>query len=118
MVETWNGENRFRRTWIFLVDHFNYPCFCYQSMAAVLSGFEFWRTCFFFTRSCWFFLYITNLPRAPPDLVEQCEGLLTYEEAFEAIKLMKNGKTPDSDGLPAEFYKQFFPSFGQDFVSS
>ena len=64
-----------------------------------------------------YFLYNTNLPRVPPDLYEQCEGDLTYEEAFEAIKLMKNGKTPGSDGLPAEFYKCFFPIFGHDFVA-
>ena len=63
------------------------------------------------------FLYNTNLPRVPPDLYEQCEGDLTYEEAWEAIKLMKNGKTPGSDGLPAEFYKKFFPLFGRDFVA-
>ena len=62
------------------------------------------------------FLYNTNLPRVPPDLYEFCEGDLTYEEAWEAIKLMKNGKTPGSDGLPAEFYKKFFPIFGQDYV--
>ena len=63
------------------------------------------------------FLYNTNLPRVPPDLYEQCEGDLTFEEAYEAIKLMKNGKTPGSDGLPAEFYKKFFPIFGRDFVA-
>ena len=63
------------------------------------------------------FLYNTNLPRVPPHLYEQCEGDLTYEEAWEAIKLMKTGKTPGSDGLPAEFYKKFFPLFGRDFVA-
>ena len=63
------------------------------------------------------FLYSTNLPRVPPDLYQQCEGDLTYEEGFDAIKLMKNGKTPGSDGLPAEFYKRFFPIFGRDFIA-
>ena len=63
------------------------------------------------------FLYNTNLPRVPPGLYEQCEGDVTFEEAYEAIKLMKNGKTPGSDGLPVEFYKKFFPIFGRDFVA-
>ena len=45
-----------------------------------------------------------NLPRLPPDIVEHCEGILSFEEAKEAISFMKNGKTPGSDGLPAEFF--------------
>ena len=63
------------------------------------------------------FLYDVNLPKVPPDLVESCEGPLSFEEAKEAISLMKNNKTPGSDGLPAEFYKQFFPLFGRDFIN-
>ena len=62
------------------------------------------------------FLYDINLPKVPPHLVESCEGPLTYEEAKEAISLMQNNKTPRSDGLPAEFYKKFFPLFGHDFI--
>ena len=62
------------------------------------------------------FLYDINLPKVPPHLVESCEGPLTYEEAKEAISLMQNNKTPGSDGLPAEFYKKFFPLFRHDFI--
>ena len=62
------------------------------------------------------FLHDVNLPRLPPDIVEQCEGVLSYEEAKEAVSLMKNGKTPGLDGLPAEFYKDFFHLFGRDFI--
>ena len=29
---------------------------------------------------------------------------------------MKNGKTPGSDGLPAEFHMTFFHLFGRDFI--
>ena len=57
-----------------------------------------------------------NLPRLPPDIVEHCEGVLSLEEAKEAVSLMKNAKTPGSDGLPAEFYKKFFHLFGRDFI--
>ena len=45
-----------------------------------------------------------------------CEGLLTYDECLEAIKLMKNERSPGSDGLPCEFYKKFFYLFGQSLV--
>ena len=54
------------------------------------------------------FLSDVNLPRLPPDIVEHCEGILPFEEAREAVSLMKNAKTPGSDGLPAEFYKKCF----------
>ena len=33
-----------------------------------------------------------------------CEGLLTERECLTALKTMEVGKTPGSDGLPAEFY--------------
>ena len=59
------------------------------------------------------FLNDVNLPRLPPDIVEHCEGALSLEETSS---LMKNTKTPGSDGLPAEFYKKFFHLFGRDFI--
>ena len=37
-----------------------------------------------------------------------CEGPLTEKECLEALKNMDHGKTPESDGLPAEFYKIFW----------
>ena len=63
------------------------------------------------------FLHDIYLPRLPPDIVEQCEGILSFEEAKEAISFMKNGKTPGSFWLPAEFYKKFFDIFGRDFIA-
>ena len=63
------------------------------------------------------FLHNVNLPRLPPDIVEHCEGILSFEEVKEAISFMKNGKTPGSDGLPAEFHKKFFHLFGRDFIA-
>ena len=62
------------------------------------------------------FLNDVNLPRLPPDIVEHCEGVLPLEEAKEAVSLMKNAKTPGSDGLPAKFYKKFFHLFGRNFI--
>ena len=37
-----------------------------------------------------------------------CDGTLTQEECFEALKNMESDKTPGTDGLPAEFYKVFW----------
>ena len=37
-----------------------------------------------------------------------CEGLLTERECLAALKTMELGKTPGSDGLPAEFYRVFW----------
>ena len=45
-----------------------------------------------------------------------CEGLLTYEECLEALKLMASNKSPGLDGLPVEFYKKFFCLFGPKLV--
>jgi len=42
------------------------------------------------------------------DKKEKCEGMLTKAECLQALKGMKPGKTPGSDGLPIEFYKVFW----------
>ena len=36
------------------------------------------------------------------------EGDIKYSELEEALKNMKNSKTPGNDGFPAEFYKFFW----------
>ncbi len=33
-----------------------------------------------------------------------CDKLITEKEIFESIKYLATGKTPQSDGLPAEFF--------------
>ena len=45
-----------------------------------------------------------------------CEGLMTYDECLQALKLMENNKSPGLDGLPVEFYKKFFYLFGHHLV--
>ena len=39
---------------------------------------------------------------------QKCEGLLTEKECLEALETMESGKSPGTDGLPAEFYKVFW----------
>jgi hypothetical protein len=38
---------------------------------------------------------------------DSCEGNLTFKECGEAHKLMKNGKSPGSDGFTVDFFKYF-----------
>ena len=38
----------------------------------------------------------------------KCEGLITENECFKAVKNMKSNKSPGSDGLTVEFYKKFW----------
>ena len=44
---------------------------------------------------------------------DSCEGLLTERECWEALSLMKNGKSPGNDGLMKEFYVCFFEEINQ-----
>ena len=39
---------------------------------------------------------------------EKCEGMLTKAECLQALKSMKSGKKPGSDGLPVEFHNVFW----------
>ena len=51
------------------------------------------------------------------DEKETCKGLITEKECLEALKTMKEGKTPGSDGLPAEFYKIFWTDISTTLVN-
>ena len=61
-----------------------------------------------------FFNNIVKIPTLEPHKIEVCEGDITFDELFSAYKQMPNNKAPGIDGLPAEFYKKFFPIFGHD----
>ena len=52
------------------------------------------------------------------DQSKKCEGLLTEEECFQALKEMGNNKTPGSDGFSSEFYKFFWDVIHQDVIAS
>ena len=49
---------------------------------------------------------------------EKCEGLLTEKECLGAVKAMESGKSPGTDGLPAEFYKVFRKDVSPFLISS
>ena len=52
------------------------------------------------------------LPRLPDDACELCEGELSEEELRIAALSMENDKSPGIDGLTSNFYKHFWPLFG------
>ena len=54
------------------------------------------------------FLTNASLPKLNENQKSQCEGLMTESELLKSIKTFKNGKTPGTDGLTAEFYKFFW----------
>jgi exonuclease III len=57
-----------------------------------------------------------NLTPITTEEMQSCEGPITPGEAWAAISQMANNKSPGSDGLPVEFYKEFFPFFGPSFL--
>ena len=59
-----------------------------------------------------------DLPKLYDDNKQKCEGFLTEKECLEAVKLMESGKSPGTDGLPAEFYKVFWNDVSSYLVSS
>ena len=64
------------------------------------------------------FLNSTSLPKLNENQKSQCEGLMTESELLKSIKTLKNGKTPGTDGLTAEFYKFFWNDIKDLLLSS
>ena len=54
------------------------------------------------------FIDEVQIPKLSEEDQLSCEGLITTEEAWLALKCMKNGSAPGSDGLTVEFYKCFW----------
>ena len=60
---------------------------------------------------------LADVPKLEESLAEDCEGPLTFAERFKAVSEMKTDSSPGSDGLPSEFYKEFFNVIGHHFVA-
>ena len=54
--------------------------------------------------------------RLSADQKEVCEGALSVDECFSALKGMAHRKAPGNDGLPMEFYVNFWPVLGADLM--
>ena len=55
--------------------------------------------------------YLDNLdiPRIPDDIKAELEKPFTEEEIGAVIKAFNNNRAPGTDGLPADWYKMFYP---------
>ena len=64
------------------------------------------------------FLKKENIKPLKPEDKVKCEGLISEIEIKSVLKNMQNGKSPGSDGYPAEFYKFFWRDIGQYVLNS
>ena len=55
---------------------------------------------------------VNEIPKLSKDETKLLEGEITLEEAGSALKNMKNGKSPGTDGFGAEFFKFFWKLLG------
>ena len=59
-----------------------------------------------------------SLPKINAIQQEHCERLMTENDLLKSLKAFKNGKTPGTDGLNAEFYKFFWHDIKQFLLAS
>ncbi|KAA8593148.1 hypothetical protein FQN60_009264 [Etheostoma spectabile] len=58
-----------------------------------------------------------GLPKVPTDVNAELEEPLALEELFTALQSMEGGKAPGIDGIPVEFYREFWTDLGGDLLS-
>ena len=58
------------------------------------------------------------IPKLTGDEKSLCEGTITQEECSKVIKLLKKNKSPGNDGLPIEFYLEFWNELKQTLTES
>ena len=63
------------------------------------------------------YLRTVGMPRLDAEQMRSCEGDLTAEALWKAIKTSPKNKAPGYSGLTNEFYKKFFPLFGEKFTA-
>lgn len=52
--------------------------------------------------------FLKDLPKLSEKEIKVCQDIISLEECTNAVKLMKRGKSPGSDGLTSDFYKFFW----------
>ena len=62
--------------------------------------------------------YLENIsmPCLSKEKQDSCEGVITKQELFEALKSMQNSKSPVNDGLSKEFYETFWEELKKPFM--
>ena len=63
-------------------------------------------------------MFFNELPKLSKENKEYCEGQITLEECYQAVKEMKWNKSPGNDGFTAEFYLTFWPLLGKIIVEA
>ena len=64
------------------------------------------------------FLEGVEMPKLTEEQKKACEGILSEQEVLFALKTMKNGSSPGTDGLTTEFFKFFWNHLKQFIVPS
>ncbi|KAJ3590808.1 hypothetical protein NHX12_008756 [Muraenolepis orangiensis] len=55
-----------------------------------------------------------GLPKVAVETNAELEKPLVLQEQFTALKSMEGGKAPGIDGIPVEFFKEFWMGMGED----
>ena len=55
------------------------------------------------------FLQSQSIPKLNEEERNSCEGILTINECYQALKSFADRKSPGNDGLTTEFYRCFWP---------
>jgi len=64
------------------------------------------------------FLDDAYVPKLHEEQAQTCEGRISRKEALQALKQMKDGSAPGSDGLTTEFFKVFWSRLQHILVAS
>ena len=62
--------------------------------------------------------YAKDLPKLDTNEMASLEGIITKQEATEALRAMKNDKSPGTDGMTVNFFKFFWTDIGYFVVRS
>ena len=67
---------------------------------------------------CLEYLNSVNIPCLTDSDTQSCEGKLTVKGCWDALRSMKNNKSPGNDGITKEFLEYFWGKLGTFLVST
>ena len=67
---------------------------------------------------CINYLNSVDIPKLPEEVSKEMGNPVTLHEVYKALSSMSNKKSPGNDGLPREFYINFFSLIGEDLVNT
>ena len=62
------------------------------------------------------FLNDLNIPQLSEEQKNSCEGLISQEECSELLDSFQSNKSPGNDGIPAGFYRKFWPPISESLI--